>query len=248
MKKANLLACLLSPMLAIAQPQADSLRHLIHVKGPQVHLLAQMAEATATSHPDTALHYAQLARQRKAAGRDLITLEAATGEALMAQGQIEQSLKHFTQAYNQARQQYLAPEAYNQLCSIGLCHSRMQHFDKAAKCYDQVITYATRHKNAQLAFSAYQNYGAMCSRMGRVEDCQRLLLNALKYQSAADPALRVSVYAGLGTILTYNAATFPKAEQYLRQGIAIARRAHEPLAEASCLSPLITLLTQQPQR
>lgn len=54
MKKANLLACLLSPMLAIAQPQADSLRHLIHVKGPQVHLLAQMAEATATSHPDTA--------------------------------------------------------------------------------------------------------------------------------------------------------------------------------------------------
>lgn len=51
MKKANLLACLLSPMLAIAQPQADSLRHLIHVKGPQVHLLAQMAEATATSHP-----------------------------------------------------------------------------------------------------------------------------------------------------------------------------------------------------
>ena len=49
MKKANLLACLLSPMLAIAQPQADSLRHLIHVKGPQVHLLAQMAEATATS-------------------------------------------------------------------------------------------------------------------------------------------------------------------------------------------------------
>lgn len=55
MKKANLLACLLSPMLAIAQPQADSLRHLIHVKGPQVHLLAQMAEATATSHPDTAL-------------------------------------------------------------------------------------------------------------------------------------------------------------------------------------------------
>lgn len=113
MKKANLLACLLSPMLAIAQPQADSLRHLIHVKGPQVHLLAQMAEATATSHPDTALHYAQLARQRKAAGRDLITLEAATGEALMAQGQIEQSLKHFTQAYNQARQQHLAPEAYN---------------------------------------------------------------------------------------------------------------------------------------
>ena len=125
----------------------------------------------------------------------------------MAQGQIEQSLKHFTQAYNQARQQHLAAEAYNQLCSIGLCHSRMQHFDKAAKCYDQVITYATRHKNAQLAFSAYQNYGAMCSRMGRVEDCQRLLLNALKYQSAADPALRVSVYAGLGTILTYNAAT-----------------------------------------
>ena len=83
--------------------------------------------------------------------------------------------------------------------------------------------------------------------MGRVEDCKRLLLNALKYQSAADPALRVSVYAGLGTILTYNAATFPKAEQYLRQGIAIARRAHEPLAEASCLSPLITLGTRKDQ-
>lgn len=60
MKKANLLACLLSPMLAIAQPQADSLRHLIHVKGPQVHLLAQMAEATATSHPTPTRHFTTL--------------------------------------------------------------------------------------------------------------------------------------------------------------------------------------------
>lgn len=248
MKKSYILACLLSPMLAIAQPQADSLRQLIHAKGPKVQLLVQMAEATATSHPDTALHYAQLARQHHAAGRDLITIEAATGEALMAQGDIKQSLTHFTRAYNQARQLHLAAEEYNQLCSIGLCHSRMQQFDKAAKCYDKVIAYATRHKNAQLAFSAYQNYGAMCSRMGRAEDCQRLLLNALKYQSAAAPSLRVSVYAGLGTILTYNASTFPKAEQYLRQGIAIAQQAREPLAEASCLSPLITLLTQQPQR
>lgn len=248
MKRIYLIACLLCPLLTLAQPQADSLRQLIHSQGPKAHLLAQMAEATATSQPDTALHYAQLARQRHAAGRDLITLEAATGEALMAQGQIKQSLTHFTRAYNQARQLRLAPEEFNQLCSIGLCHSRLQQFDKAAKCYDQVIAYATRHKNAQLAFSAYQNYGAMCSRMGRVEDCQRLLLNALKYEKAAAPALRVSVYAGLGTIFTYNAATFPKAEQYLRKGIAIARQAHEPLAEASCLSPLITLLTQLPQR
>lgn len=248
MKKILLLIYLLSPLLVAAQPQADSLRQLIRGQGPKPHLLVQMAEATATSQPDTALHYAQLARQHHAAGRDLITLEAATGEALMAQGQIEQSLKHFTQAYNQARQQHLEPEAYNQLCSIGLCHSRLQQFDKAAKYYDQVIAYATRHKNAQLAFSAYQNYGAMCSRMGRADDCQRLLLNALKYQNAAAPALRVSVYAGLGTILTYNPATFAKAEQYLRQGIAIARQAREPLAEASCLSPLITLLTQLPPR
>lgn len=248
MKRIHLLLCLFLPLLALAQPQADSLRRLIYAQGPKVHLLVQMAEATATSRPDTALHYAQLARQQHAAGRDLITLEAATGEALMAQGQIQQSLTHFTHAYNQAQRLHLEPEAYNQLCSIGLCHSRLQHFDKAAKYYDKVITYATRHKNAQLAFSAYQYYGAMCSRMGRVEDCQRLLLNALKYQNAATPALRVSVYAGLGTILTYNAATFPKAEQYLRQGIAIARQAREPLAEASCLSPLITLLTQLPQR
>lgn len=248
MKRIHLLFCLLLPLLALAQPQADSLRRLIYAQGPKVHLLVQMAEATATSRPDTALHYAQWARQQHAAGRDLITLEAATGEALMAQGQIQQSLTHFTRAYNQARRLHLEPEAYNQLCSIGLCHSRLQHFDKAAKYYDKVITYATRHKNAQLAFSAYQYYGAMCSRMGRVEDCQRLLLNALKYQNAAAPALRVSVYAGLGTIFTYNATTFPKAEQYLRQGIAIARQAREPLAEASCLSPLITLLTQLPQR
>lgn len=248
MKRTLLLVCLLGSMLVAAQPQADSLRHLIRTQGQKVHLLAQMAEATATSQPDTALHYARLARKHNAAGSDLITIEAASGEALMAQGQIKQSLKHFTSAYNEARRQHLASEEYDQLCSIGLCYSRLQDFDKAAKCYDQVIAYATRHNNAQLAFSAYQNYGAMCSRMGRIDDCQRMLLNALKYQSAATPALRVSVYAGLGTILTYNTATFKDAEQYLRQGIDIARQAREPLAEASCLSPLITLLTQQPQR
>lgn len=88
----------------------------------------------------------------------------------------------------------------------------------------------------------------MCSRIGRPDDCRTLLLNALKYERAAEPAQRISVYAGLGTILTYNPATFAQAEQYLLRGINLARHIHEPLAEASCLSPLITLLTQQPNR
>lgn len=243
-----LITLMLTPVLAAAQPQADSLRHLMRTQPHNPHLLAQMAQAYSTSQPDSALHYAQLATRHKATGADIITLEAARGEALAAQGHIQQALGHFTYAHNKARQLRLADQQYNQLCSMGICHSRLQHFDQAAKCYDQVIAYATRHRRPQLAFAAYQNYGAMCSRMGRPDDCRRLMLNALKYEQAADPAQRISVYAGLGTILTYNPATFAQAEQYLRQGIKLARQAREPLAEASCLSPLITLLTQQPPR
>ena len=243
-----LITLMLTPVLAAAQPQADSLRHLLRTQPHNPHLLAQMAQAFSTSCPDSALHYAQLATQHKAQGADVVTLEAARGEALAAQGHIQQALGHFTQAYKVAQKHHLADQQHNQLCSMGICHSRLQQFDQAAKCYDQVIAYATRHHNHQLAFAAYQNYGAMCSRIGRPDDCRTLLLNALKYERAAEPAQRISVYAGLGTILTYNPATFAQAEQYLQRGINLARQAHEPLAEASCLSPLITLLTQQPNR
>ena len=243
-----LITLMLTPVLAAAQPQADSLRHLLRTQPHNPHLLAQMAQAFSTSCPDSALHYAQLATQHKAQGSDIVTLEAARGEALAAQGHIQQALGHFTQAYKTAKIHHLADQQHNQLCSMGICHSRLQQFDQAAKCYDQVIAYATRHHNHQLAFAAYQNYGAMCSRIGRPDDCRTLLLNALKYERAAEPAQRISVYAGLGTILTYNPATFAQAEQYLQRGINLARQAHEPLAEASCLSPLITLLTQQPNR
>lgn len=243
-----LITLMLTPVLAAAQPQADSLRHLLRTQPHNPHLLAQMAQAFSTSCPDSALHYAQLATQHKAQGADIVTLEAARGEALAAQGHIQQALGHFTQAYKTAKKHHLADQQHNQLCSMGICHSRLQQFDQAAKCYDQVIAYATRHHNHQLAFAAYQNYGAMCSRIGRPDDCRTLLLNALKYERAAEPAQRISVYAGLGTILTYNPATFAQAEQYLQRGINLARQAHEPLAEASCLSPLITLLTQQPKR
>lgn len=238
-----LITLMLTPVLAAAQPQADSLRHLLRTQPHNPHLLAQMAQAFSTSCPDSALHYAQLATQHKAKGADIVTLEAARGEALAAQGHIQQALGHFTQAYKVAQKHHLADQQHNQLCSMGICHSRLQQFDQAAKCYDQVIAYATRHHNHQLAFAAYQNYGAMCSRIGRPDDCRTLLLNALKYERAAEPAQRISVYAGLGTILTYNPATFAQAEQYLQRGINLARQAHEPLAEASCLSPLITLLT-----
>lgn len=230
-----------------AQPQVDSLRRVISRQGTTAHLLAEMARAYSTSQPDSALHYADLAARRKAAGADLITLEAARGDALVAQGQTKQAIGHYAKALATARQLKDADEEHNQLCSMGICHSRLQEFDKAAKCYDRVIAYGVKHSR-QLAFSGYQNYGAMCSRMGRVDDTKTMLMNALKYEDAAQPALRVSVYAGLGTILTYDPQTFPEAERYLRKGIDIARQAREPLAEASCLSPLITLLTQLPAR
>lgn len=142
-----LITLMLTPVLAAAQPQADSLRHLLRTQPHNPHLLAQMAQAFSTSCPDSALHYAQLATQHKAQGADVVTLEAARGEALAAQGHIQQALGHFTQAYKTAKRHHLADQQHNQLCSMGICHSRLQHFDQAAKCYDQVIAYATTTTN-----------------------------------------------------------------------------------------------------
>lgn len=98
-----LITLMLTPVLAAAQPQADSLRHLLRTQPHTPHLLAQMAQAFSTSCPDSALHYAQLATQHKAQGADIVTLEAARGEALAAQGHIQQALGHFTQAYKVAQ-------------------------------------------------------------------------------------------------------------------------------------------------
>lgn len=230
-----------------AQPQTERIRKEIKQKGATAHLLTEMARIFSTSQPDSAIHYAKLAQAKNPTGTDLITLYAALGEANMAQGKTKEALQLFTRAQKIAVQQKNQNEQYNQLCSMGICHSRLQQFDQAIKCYEQVINYGLKH-NRQLVFSGYQNYAALCSRVGRSEDCKSMLLNALKYEDAAEPSLRVSVYASLGTILTYNPATFEDAETYLRKGIKIAQKANEPLAEASCLSPLITLLTQLPAR
>ena len=117
-----LITLMLTPVLAAAQPQADSLRHLLRTQPHNPHLLAQMAQAFSTSCPDSALHYAQLATQHKAQGSDIVTLEAARGEALAAQGHIQQALGHFTQAYKTAKIHHLADQQHNQLCSMGICH------------------------------------------------------------------------------------------------------------------------------
>lgn len=232
---------------AFAQPQTEALRRQMRKEGATPHLLAEMARIFSTSQPDSALHYADRAARAKVRGADLITIEAARGEALVALGQTEKGLQHFKRAHDTAKKQKNIQEVYNQLCSMGICYSRLQRFEEASKCYEEVIEYGVKH-NRQLAFSGYQNYAALCSRVGRTDDTKSMLLNALKYEDAAEPALRAQVYAGLGTICTYSPQTFTDAERYLRKGIEIAQKAHEPLSEACCLSPLITLLTQMPQR
>lgn len=231
----------------VAQPQVQALKKQMATKGKNAQIVAELAKVYSSSNPDSALKYVMLAKTLKPNVKERITINAAQGEALLAQGKTADALKLFTEAYQWAKQLKDAKEQYNQLCSMGICHSRLQAFDEAAKCYEKVINYGIRHSR-MLAFSGYQNYAALCSRVGRVADTEKMLRNALKYENAVEPALRVSVYAGLGTILTANPTKFVEAESYLKKGIDLAQKAHEPLAEASCLSPLITLLTQQPQR
>lgn len=153
-----------------AQPQTENIRREIKQKGASAHLLTEMARIFSTSQPDSAIHYVKLAQAKKPTGTDLITLNAALGEANMAQGKTEKALQLFTHAQKLAVQQKNQHEQYNQLCSMGICYSRLQKFDQAIKCYEQVINYGLKHSR-QLAFAGYQNYAALCSRVGRAEDC-----------------------------------------------------------------------------
>lgn len=72
-----------------AQPQTENIRREIKQKGASAHLLTEMARIFSTSQPDSAIHYVKLAQAKKPTGTDLITLNAALGEANMAQGKIE---------------------------------------------------------------------------------------------------------------------------------------------------------------
>ncbi len=253
MKKHSLLLCLFATMAMQSMAQSASLPLLLKqardAKGkPSSHLYVEIARAWLGTSPDSTIKYADAAARMKPQGADLIHLEAARGEALLAKGETEKALKLFTKARSIAESQHNTDEKFNQMCSMGICLSRLQKFDEAQKLYEQVINYGIKHSR-MLAFSGYQNYGVLCSRIGRTADCEKMLRNALKYEdAAADVNLRVSVYSGLGSILTYNPQTFGEAEKFLRQGMNIARKAQEPLAEANCISPLISLLTQQPNR
>ncbi len=237
----------LGSLSVMAQLQVGKLKKQLHETKASSHILSEIAKAYSTSNPDSALKYAAWATTLKPNAQERITINAAQGEAYVAQGKVQEALKHFKEAHQWAVKQADKNEQYNQLCSMGICYSRLQKFDEASKCYEQVIDYGI-HYNRMLAFSGYQNYAALCSRVGRVADTEKLLRNALKYEDATESALRVSVYAGLGTILTAYPSKFSEAESFLKKGIEIAQQSKEPLAEASCLSPLITLLTQQPPR
>lgn len=252
MKKAILALGMMFTMVSmtIAQPSLQQLLKQARTnKGkPDAHLYIQIAKTWLTTAPDSTLKYADAAARLKPRGADLIGIEAARGEAFLANGETEKALKHFKLARSVAEKQHNTEEMFNQMCSIGICLSRLQKFDEAQKLYEKVINYGIKHSR-MLAFSGYQNYGVLCSRIGRTADCEKMLRNALKYEDAAsDVSLRVSVYSGLGTILTYHPQTFGEAEKFLRKGMDIARQADEPLMEANCISPLISLLTQIPNR
>ena len=116
-----------------AQPQTERIRKEIKQKGATAHLLTEMARIFSTSQPDSAIHYAKLAQAKSPTGTDLITLYAALGEANMAQGKTKEALQLFIRAQKTAVQQKNQNEQYNQLCSMGICHSRLQQFDQAIK-------------------------------------------------------------------------------------------------------------------
>ena len=88
-----------------AQPQTEALRRQMRKDGATPHLLAEMARIFSTSQPDSALHYADRAARAKVRGADLITIEAARGEALVALGQTEKGLQHFKRAHATAQKQ-----------------------------------------------------------------------------------------------------------------------------------------------
>lgn len=88
-----------------AQPQTENIRREIKQKGASAHLLTEMARIFSTSQPDSAIHYVKLAQAKKPTGTDLITLNAALGEANMAQGKTEKALQLFTHAQKLAVQQ-----------------------------------------------------------------------------------------------------------------------------------------------
>ena len=253
MKRRSLILSLFVTMAMQGIAQSASLPQLLkqahNAKGkPNSHLYVEIARAWLGTSPDSTIKYADAAARMKPQGSDIIHIEAARGEALLAKGETEKALKHFTKARSVAESQHNSFEKFNQMCSMGICLSRLQKFDEAQKLYEQVINYGIKHSR-MLAFSGYQNYGVLCSRIGRTADCEKMLRNALQSEDAADDvSLRVSVYSGLGSILTYNPQTFGEAEKFLQQGMNIARKAHEPLAEANCISPLISLLTQLPNR
>lgn len=232
MKKALLALGMMFTMVSmtIAQPSLQQLLKQARTnKGkPDAHLYIQIAKTWLTTAPDSTLKYADAAARLKPRGADLIGIEAARGEAFLANGETEKALKHFKSARSIAEKQHNTEEMFNQMCSIGICLSRLQKFDEAQKLYEKVINYGIKHSR-MLAFSGYQNYGVLCSRIGRTADCEKMLRNALKYEDAAsDVSLRVSVYSGLGTILTYHPQTFGEARNFFAKGWTLLAKLTNP--------------------
>lgn len=181
MKKALLALGMMFTMVSmtIAQPSLQQLLKQARTnKGkPDAHLYIQIAKTWLTTAPDSTLKYADAAARLKPRGADLIGIEAARGEAFLANGETEKALKHFKLARSVAEKQHNTEEMFNQMCSIGICLSRLQKFDEAQKLYEKVINYGIKHSR-MLAFSGYQNYGVLCSRIGRTADCEKMLRNA----------------------------------------------------------------------
>ena len=138
MKRRSLILSLFVTMAMQGIAQSASLPQLLkqahNAKGkPNSHLYVEIARAWLGTSPDSTIKYADAAARMKPQGSDIIHIEAARGEALLAKGETEKALKHFTKARSVAESQHNSFEKFNQMCSMGICLSRLQKFDEAQK-------------------------------------------------------------------------------------------------------------------
>lgn len=226
--------------------QVDSLRHEISKNGVTADRYVEIAEAYFSQNLDSASWFCKEALKLKPSEHSLMKAETLLGNVEGERGNTKAAHEYLDKALNQARKLKSKKDIYNILCVKGTIYSKEDDFEKACKCYEEVLEYAI-HNDPELTFSTYLNLASLNSHIGHNEEAITFIKNAEKYQNSAPMNERVIMYASLGT-LQFNVGKYSEAEVSLRKGWKLSRQHKEPLAGLRCVNALISLLSQMPQR
>jgi signal transduction histidine kinase len=152
-------------------------------------------------------------------------------DVLIQQGHYDTSMIMCQQLMTKAKQEKDTSNYMHALYMSAICHSEMQHYDIAARCYLQVADYYEQTKSMRKLAMCYNELMLVCRHAGQLDNAVAYGKKALDLYSQYCPPDKISSpLQNLATV--YQAMQQPdKASPFLQKALLVSKKYHNEYDE-----------------